>query len=88
MCVGILDLIKRELLTLTFQDKMEVHMYLLFMLILICPKDMRLMQGDELRLRYVGRAHEQWSGIGHVTKVPTSKHTLLYCCICILIIYC
>ena len=35
--------------------------------------DMRLMQGDELRLRYVGRAREPWSGIGHVTKVPTSE---------------
>ena len=37
--------------------------------------DMRLMQGDELRLRYVGTStsHQSWSGIGHVTKVPTSK---------------
>lgn len=34
--------------------------------------DMRLMQGDELRLRYVGRSHEPWNGIGHVTKVPSS----------------
>ena len=32
--------------------------------------DMKLMHGDELRLRYVGELHEPWSGIGHVIKVP------------------
>lgn len=33
---------------------------------------MRLMQGDELRLRYVGELHKPWQGVGHVTKVPNS----------------
>lgn len=32
--------------------------------------DMKLMHGDEMRLRYVGEMHEHWSGIGHVIKVP------------------
>ena len=34
--------------------------------------DMRLMQGDELCLKYVGGMRPQWEGIGHVTKVPNS----------------
>ena len=33
---------------------------------------MRLMQGDELRLRYVGELHKPWQGVGHVIKVPNS----------------
>ncbi|CAH1637348.1 unnamed protein product [Spodoptera littoralis] len=32
--------------------------------------DMKLMHGDELRLRYVGELHKAWSGVGHVIKVP------------------
>nr|SZF06520.1 Regulator of nonsense transcripts 1 [Psoroptes ovis] len=34
--------------------------------------DMRLMHGDELKLRYVGSGDpsKSWSGIGHVTKIP------------------
>ncbi len=32
--------------------------------------DMKLMHGDELRLRYVGELHDAWSGVGHVIKVP------------------
>lgn len=32
--------------------------------------DMKLMHGDELRLRYVGELHEPWSAVGHVIKVP------------------
>jgi regulator of nonsense transcripts 1 len=32
--------------------------------------DMKLMHGDELRLRYVGELHEPWSSVGHVIKVP------------------
>lgn len=32
--------------------------------------DMRLMHGDELKLRYVGDPSKPWSGIGHVTKIP------------------
>lgn len=32
--------------------------------------DMKLMHGDELRLRYVGEMHKPWSGVGHVIKLP------------------
>ena len=32
--------------------------------------DMRLMQGDELRLRYLGDACKVWCGVGHVIKIP------------------
>ncbi|KAG4065353.1 hypothetical protein HA402_012298 [Bradysia odoriphaga] len=32
--------------------------------------DMKLMHGDELRLRYVGELHKPWSDNGHVIKVP------------------
>ncbi|XP_061400067.1 regulator of nonsense transcripts 1 homolog [Musca vetustissima] len=32
--------------------------------------DMKLMHGDELRLRYVGELHKPWESIGHVIKVP------------------
>ncbi|XP_016995203.2 regulator of nonsense transcripts 1 homolog [Drosophila takahashii] len=32
--------------------------------------DMKLMHGDELRLRYVGEMYNPWSEIGHVIKVP------------------
>lgn len=32
--------------------------------------DMKLMHGDELRLRYIGEMHKSWSGVGHVIKVP------------------
>jgi regulator of nonsense transcripts 1 len=32
--------------------------------------DMRLMHGDELRLRYLGELLKPWSGVGHVTKIP------------------
>lgn len=34
--------------------------------------DMRLMPGDELRLRYIGELHKPWQGVGHVIKVPNS----------------
>lgn len=34
--------------------------------------DMRLMPGDELRLRYVGELHKPWQGVGHVIKVPNN----------------
>lgn len=34
--------------------------------------EMRLMQGDELRLRYNGEMRKPWSGEGHVTKIPNS----------------
>ncbi|KAH8276081.1 hypothetical protein KR018_002374 [Drosophila ironensis] len=32
--------------------------------------DMKLMHGDELRLRYVGELYHPWSEVGHVIKVP------------------
>ena len=35
---------------------------------------MRLMQGDELRLKYKGTDRRVWEGIGHVTKVANSMH--------------
>ncbi len=35
---------------------------------------MRLMAGDELRLRYVGDPMKStWGGVGHVVKVPNSE---------------
>ena len=34
--------------------------------------EMRLMPGDELRLRYNGDGHKPWSGVGHVIKVPNN----------------
>ncbi|KAL5479333.1 hypothetical protein EMCRGX_G022843 [Ephydatia muelleri] len=34
--------------------------------------DMRLMPGDELRLRYVGNLRSRWDSVGHVVKVPNS----------------
>ena len=33
---------------------------------------MKLMHGDELRIRYVGEMHKAWSGVGHVIKIPDS----------------
>jgi len=32
--------------------------------------EIKLMQGDELRLRYLGDMHKPWSGVGHVMKIP------------------
>ncbi|TRY66918.1 hypothetical protein TCAL_04359 [Tigriopus californicus] len=32
--------------------------------------DLKLMPGDELRLRYLGDRQRPWSGVGHVIKVP------------------
>ena len=45
----------------------------------ICPvsADMRLMQGDELHLRYVGSQRLPWDGVGHVIKVNNSILTQL-----------
>jgi len=43
------------------------------LLILIWQKndtDLKLMHGDELRLRYLGNGHKPWTGVGHVTKIP------------------
>lgn len=31
---------------------------------------MKLMHGDELRLRYMGEVSKPWSGVGHVIKIP------------------
>jgi regulator of nonsense transcripts 1 len=33
-------------------------------------EEMKLMHGDELRLRYLGDMHKPWSGVGHVIKIP------------------
>lgn len=43
-----------------------------FVLLTHCPTDMRLMQGDEICLRYKGDMAPPWKGIGHVIKVPDS----------------
>lgn len=32
--------------------------------------EMKLMHGDELRIRYMGELHKHWSGVGHVIKIP------------------
>lgn len=37
---------------------------------LVIILDMKLMHGDELRLRYLGELHKPWSGVGHVIKIP------------------
>ena len=34
--------------------------------------EMKLMHGDELRVRYLGELHKPWSGVGHVIKIPDS----------------
>lgn len=39
---------------------------------LLFSLDMRLMQGDEICLRYKGDLAPPWKGIGHVIKVPDS----------------
>ena len=39
---------------------------------LIASPEMKLMHGDELRLRYLGELHKPWSGVGHVIKIPDS----------------
>lgn len=51
--------------------------------VLISIPDMRLMQGDEICLRYKGDLAPLWKGIGHVIKVPDSiLHTVWsYTCI-------
>lgn len=44
--------------------------------------DMRLMQGDELHLRYVGSQRQAWDGVGHVIKVINSILPHVYTCTC------
>lgn len=48
-----------------------------FVSVLAAITDMKLMQGDELRLRYLGELHKPWSGVGHVIKIADS--ILFYC---------
>lgn len=45
---------------------------------------MRLMQGDEICLRYKGDLAPLWKGIGHVIKVPDSILHIVCSCICII----
>lgn len=60
---------------------LNVHLKKIFCLITCCL-DMRLMQGDEICLRYKGDLAPPWKGIGHVIKVPDSilmtlnRHTI------------
>lgn len=51
---------------------------------------MRLMQGDEICLRYKGDLAPLWKGIGHVIKVPDSilLHACLYKLLSDLFQYC
>jgi regulator of nonsense transcripts 1 len=37
--------------------------------------DLRLMPGDELRLKYLGDLQKPWSGVGHVIKVCTTAYS-------------
>ena len=39
--------------------------------------EMKIMHGDELRVRYMGELQKHWSGVGHVIKIPDS--ILLQC---------
>ena len=39
---------------------------------LIFLSEIKLMHGDELRLRYLGDMHKPWSGVGHVIKIADS----------------
>lgn len=41
---------------------------------------MKLMHGDELKLRYVGELQKPWSGVGHVIKIPDSILELIIRC--------
>eukprot|EP00124_Ichthyophonus_hoferi_P000001 Ihof_evm1s1 gene=Ihof_evmTU1s1 len=34
--------------------------------------ELRIMAGDELKLRYTGEMHRPWEGVGHVVKVPSN----------------
>lgn len=45
--------------------------------------DMRLMQGDELMLRYKGSGRAPWKGIGHVVKAANSEHTKTTYSVCV-----
>lgn len=45
---------------------------------------MRLMQGDEICLRYKGDLAPLWKGIGHVIKVPDSILYTVCTSICIM----
>ena len=41
-----------------------------FTLNTVVDSDVKLMQGDELKIKYVGDKHKPWTGVGHVIKVP------------------
>jgi len=41
-----------------------------FVLPLGTDSDLRLMQGDELKLKYIGDLHRPWTGEGNIIKVP------------------
>jgi regulator of nonsense transcripts 1 len=40
--------------------------------------DLRLMPGDELRLKYLGDLQKPWSGVGHVIKVRKIQYRYRY----------
>lgn len=58
-------------------DVRGVNLVLVYLALSVCCTnlsffflDMKLMHGDELRLRYLGELHKPWSGVGHVIKIP------------------
>uniref|UniRef100_A0A3Q1C453 Upf1 domain-containing protein n=1 Tax=Amphiprion ocellaris TaxID=80972 RepID=A0A3Q1C453_AMPOC len=59
------------------------HVFLTSVLLIL---DMRLMQGDEICLRYKGDLAPLWKGIGHVIKVPDSILYTVNSSVCV--IYC
>jgi regulator of nonsense transcripts 1 len=48
----------------------NIYNSLVSLLIFFVNSDMKLMHGDELRLRYLGELHKPWTGLGHVIKLP------------------
>jgi regulator of nonsense transcripts 1 len=48
----------------------NIYSSLVSLLIFFVNSDMKLMHGDELRLRYLGELHKPWTGLGHVIKLP------------------
>jgi regulator of nonsense transcripts 1 len=48
----------------------NIYSSLVSLLIFFVNSDMKLMHGDELRLRYLGELHKPWTGLVHVIKLP------------------
>ena len=48
----------------------KITIFLYFSSLAKNDTDLKLMHGDELRLRYLGEMHKPWTGVGHVIKIP------------------